>query len=98
MQRWEADPTRCAPPGGETVTELYARVVRALERWRGRYPQSTVLWTVHGGVIEVLLCHVLGVDLRRRWEFRHDNAAVTEIEVSGQGASVVRWNETPYLC
>ena len=49
VQRWEADPTRYAPPGGETVTQLHARVTRALERWQGRYPQGTILWAVHGG-------------------------------------------------
>jgi alpha-ribazole phosphatase len=96
-QRWQADPTRCAPPGGETVTELHARVVRALERWRGRYPQGTILWAVHGGVIEVLLCHVEHVALSRRWEFRHENASLAEIEVGRQDARVVRWNETRHL-
>jgi alpha-ribazole phosphatase len=97
VQRWEADPTRYAPPGGETVTQLHARVVCALERWRARYPQGTVLWAVHGGVIEVLLCHILEVALSRRWEFRHENAALAEIEISGQTARVVRWNGTHHL-
>lgn len=97
VQCWEADPTITAPPGGETVTQLHARVVRALDRWYGRSPQSTVLWVVHGGVIEVLLCHVLEVELHRRWEFRHDNAALTEIDVGATGAVVVRLNETYHL-
>jgi alpha-ribazole phosphatase len=97
VARWEADPTRDAPPGGETVTELHARVVRALDRWRGRHPQGTVLWAVHGGVIEVLLCHVLKVALSRRWEFRHENASVTELEVNTQDARVLCRNETLHL-
>jgi 2,3-bisphosphoglycerate-dependent phosphoglycerate mutase len=97
VQRWQADPTVSAPPGGETVTQLHERVVRALERWRGRYPRGTVLWAVHGGVIEVLLCHLLGVDLHRRWEFRHDNASITEVELEGKEAVVVRLGETDHL-
>ena len=94
VQRWETDPARYAPPGGETLTQLHVRVIRALERWQRQYPQGTVLWAVHGGVIEVLLCHVFKVALSRRWEFRQENASMTEIEVSNQGARVVPRNET----
>ncbi len=97
VERWQADPTIHAPPGGETVTQLHRRVVRALERWRAQYSQETVLWAVHGGVIEVLLCHLLAVDLKCRWQFRHDNASITEIDLSCVGATVVRLNETTHL-
>jgi alpha-ribazole phosphatase len=97
VQRWEADPTISAPPGGETVTQHYERVVRALERWHSRYPKSTMVWVVHGGVIEVLLCHVLSVELSRRWDFRHENASITEIDVGDEYAKVVRLNETRHL-
>ncbi len=97
VQRWEVDPTVHAPPGGETVTQLHERVTRALERWRGRYPRGTVLWAGHGGVIEVLLCHLLSVELQRRWEFRHDNASITEVDLSCKGVKMVRMNETMHL-
>jgi len=97
VERWQTDPTIYAPPGGETVIQLHRRVVRALERWRARYSQDTVLWAVHGGVIEVLLCHLLVVDLKCRWQFRHDNASITEIDVSCEDATVVRLNETAHL-
>ena len=95
--RWQADPTVFPPPGGETVTQLHQRVVRALERWRERYPDETVLWAVHGGVIEVLLCHLLNVELQRRWEFRHHNASITEIDLAGKEAVIVRLGETDHL-
>jgi alpha-ribazole phosphatase len=97
VECWQADPTIHAPPGGETVIQLHRRVMRALERWRARYSQETVLWAVHGGVIEVLLCHLLAVDLKCRWQFRHDNASITEIDLSCEGATVIRLNETAYL-
>jgi len=97
VQRWLADPTIYAPPGGETVIQLRDRVVPALERWRARCPEATILWAVHGGVIEVLLCHVLGVDLKSRWQFRHENASITEIDLNGESATVVRLNEVIHL-
>lgn len=97
VECWQADPTIHAPPGGETIIQLHRRVVRALERWRARYPRETVLWAVHGGVIEVLLCHLLAVDLKCRRKFRHDNASITEIDLSGEAATVVHLNETAHL-
>lgn len=97
VQLWQSDPTLYAPPGGETVAQLHMRVAQALERWRGRYPRGTVLWAVHGGVIEVLLCHLLSVELQRRWEFRHHNASITEIDLGDEGTVVLRLNETQHL-
>ncbi len=97
VQRWLSDPTIYAPPGGETVIQLRDRVVRALERWQTRCPETTILWAVHGGVIEVLLCHLQGVDLKLRWQFRHENASITEIELGRKGTRVVRLNETAHL-
>jgi alpha-ribazole phosphatase len=97
VQRWLSDPTIYAPPGGETVIQLRDRVVRALERWQTRCPETTILWAVHGGVIEVLLCHLLGVDLKLRWQFRHENASITEIDLNGKDVTVVRLNEVTHL-
>lgn len=97
VQRWLSDPTIYAPPGGETVIQLRDRVVRALECWQTRCPEATILWAAHGGVIEVLLCHLLGVDLKLRWQFRHENASITEIDLDCKGTRVVRLNETAHL-
>jgi broad specificity phosphatase PhoE len=97
LARWQEDPVNCAPPGGETVARLRERVALALRDWRDRYPAASVLWATHGGLIGVLLCHILGLDLRRRWQFRHDNASISEILLSGDRATIVRLNETAHL-
>lgn len=81
MRRWQEDALTVAPPGGETVAEFRDRLVRALDRWYAAFPQGNVLWVTHGGVVGVLLCHLLDMDLRRRWQFRRDNAALTEIKI-----------------
>jgi broad specificity phosphatase PhoE len=101
-----------APPGGETNIAFRDRLARALDRWQAAYPRpdDTVLWVTHGGVIGVLLCYLLGMDLTRRWQFRKDNAAITELEI-GDGqvhsdtessagipyAIVMRQNDTCHL-
>jgi broad specificity phosphatase PhoE len=97
VAQWQVDPTTCAPPGGETVAQLRDRIACALSSWQTRYPGASVLWATHGGLIGVLLCHVLGLELNRRWQFRHENASISEIQLNGDRATIVRLNETAHL-
>ena len=94
---WREDSTIYAPPGGETVAQLRDRCARALMRWQTEYPDASVLWVTHGGLIGVLLCHVLGIDLKRRWQFSHDNASISELRLRGDRLIIVRLNETAHI-
>jgi broad specificity phosphatase PhoE len=94
---WRRDPLRHAPPGGEALADLQARMVSALVRWQERFPQGTLLWVTHGGSIGALLCHLLGMDLARREQFRRDNASITELDLSGPLAVITRLNDTTHL-
>ena len=95
--QWRVDPATYAPPGGETVAQLRDRCARALNRWQTQYPEASVLWVTHGGLIGVLLCHVLDIDLKRRWQFRHDNASISELRLRGDRLIIVRLNETAHI-
>lgn len=94
---WRVDPSKYAPPGGETVAQVRDRCARALHRWQTQYPEATVVWVTHGGLIGVLLCHVLDIDLKRRWQFRHDNASISELLLSNDRVVLVRLNETAHI-
>ncbi len=94
---WQANPTAYAPPGGETVAQLRDRIVCALRDCQTSHAGASVLWVTHGGLIGVLLCHILALELNRRWQFRHDNASISELQLSGDRATVVRLNETAHL-
>jgi probable phosphoglycerate mutase len=97
MQRRLTDPLTFTPEGGETLLQFRDRIVRALENWYRYHPDGTVVWVTHAGVIGVLICHVLEIDLRRRWQFHHNNASVTELSIVGSRISLVRLNETAFL-
>lgn len=94
---WRADPSKYAPPGGETVAQLRDRCARALTRWYTQYSEASVVWVTHGGLIGVLLCHVLDIDLKRRWQFRHDNASISELRLRGDRTIIMRLNETAHI-
>ncbi|HEX3270508.1 MAG TPA: histidine phosphatase family protein [Ktedonobacterales bacterium] len=94
---WQRDPIHGAPPGGETALALQRRVVRAFERWRRPEQDTTMIWVTHGGVISALLCYALDLDLKKRWQFRRDNASITELDVGFDYIIVMRVNDTAHL-
>ncbi|HZU67853.1 MAG TPA: histidine phosphatase family protein [Ktedonobacteraceae bacterium] len=97
LDRWRNDPEHTAPPGGETGAQVRDRILRALERWQAQYPKGTVLWVTHGGTLGVLLCHLLGMELRRRNQFRFANASITELKLDDQLAILKYCNDTAHL-
>lgn len=97
LAQWRADPTNVAAPGGETVSLLRDRTARALQRWQSRFPEGSVVWVTHGGLIGVLLCHLLDIDLNRRWQFGHDNASISELRLNGARVTLAHLNETAHV-
>jgi len=55
-QRWNTEPTRFTPPGGEAADSVRARVEDFLNGIRG----STILCVSHGVVIQTLLSILIG--------------------------------------
>ena len=96
--KWRTDATNYAiPGGGENITQVHARIARAVEHWYTQYPAATVVWTTHGGFIGILACHMLGLDISRRWQFRHDNASITEFWLHPERTILAHFNETAHL-
>jgi broad specificity phosphatase PhoE len=97
LAAWQLNPVDTAPPGGETRRQLYQRAIAAYERLLAERLQGTVLWVTHGGIIGTLLCHVLGMDIRRSWMFRRDNCAITELAITDGAVVLMRLNDTCHL-
>lgn len=96
LERWETS-TTYAPDGGESVSVFQDRIVGALNRYRRDFADGSVLWMTHGGVLGMLLCHMLGMDIERRWQFRRDNTAIFEFDVGSDYCIVMRANDTAHL-
>ncbi len=95
---WRTNATNYGiPGGGENLQQVNARITHALTRWQTQYSDKTVVWVTHGGIIGLLVCNVLGLDISRRWQFRHDNASITEILLEPGRAILARLNETAHL-
>jgi alpha-ribazole phosphatase len=94
---WQADPSGVAPPQGEALGDLVARVRAALDALIQRHPEETALLVAHGGVLQVLLCLAFDLDPGRRWQFRLDPASVSELSVYPEGPILSSLNDTGHL-
>jgi probable phosphoglycerate mutase len=58
---WQDAPDRLHPPGGETLRDLAARVLPALDRWAARYPGACLGVVTHSWVARVAASAALGL-------------------------------------
>jgi broad specificity phosphatase PhoE len=75
-----ADGTLATFPGGENLKQLNARVKSFLKRLNALKPDATVLIVTHGGPLRLLICNLLGIDIKHWQQFRVDRASLSVIE------------------
>lgn len=83
FRAWMDDPARVRFPGGESLADLRARVLPALEQIRARHAGEAVAVVAHGGVIRLVLADALGVE----------DGALFRLDQAEGGVSVVDWLE-----
>ncbi len=94
---WLADPA-VAPPGGESLTEVGARVTEALHRVLAGQQQQTVLIVSHVTPIKSLVATALLAPPAALYRMHLDVAALCEIDWYADGPAVLRsFNDTSHL-
>ena len=61
---------------GESTQQLLDRSLKAIEEIRDRHPQKVSVLVTHGGVVRVLMKHVLGVPLGAPTQFLIGNTGI----------------------
>ncbi|MBM3133463.1 MAG: histidine phosphatase family protein, partial [Chloroflexi bacterium] len=51
----------------------------------------------HGGPIQVLICHLLGIGLEHWWQIRLSGASISILDTYPQGTSLALLNSTSHL-
>lgn len=82
---------------GESLASFSARALAAVGAIAARHAGEAVLVFTHGGVLEMVRRHALGLGLAAPRDFDIPNAAINWIEVSGEGWRVQAWAETGHL-
>jgi len=89
----QATPSAARFPEGESLFEMQARAVLAVERLREAHPGQTVAVCSHADVIKALVCHYLGMHLDLFQRVVVGPASVTAFAF-GPGPHLVRLNDT----
>jgi len=84
-------------PEGEGVDELNTRVSKFLDRLQKHTPEETILIVAHSAPLRLLICHLLGIDLRHWRQFRLDLASLSIMETYPQGAILNLLNDVSHL-
>jgi alpha-ribazole phosphatase len=80
LARWLADPVTVPFPDGESLADLHARIVPALEAVLARHPGQRVAVVAHGGANRVVLAEALGLPLANALRLSQDYAALSLVE------------------
>ncbi len=73
------NPGLCQVPGGENFTAVAARVEPFFKECLKLMDEKDIAVVSHGGIIRVLLCLFLGVDLNNIWSFSVANCSTTTL-------------------
>jgi probable phosphoglycerate mutase len=89
----QATPSAARFPKGESLYQMQARAVQAVERLRAAHPEQTVAVCSHADVIKALACHYLGMHLDLFQRVVVSPASVTAVAF-GPVPYLVRLNDT----
>lgn len=67
-------------PDGESIGDLSNRVASFIHRLRGHAQEDTILVVSHSGVLRMLICYTLGIELRHWRQIRLDLASLSILE------------------
>lgn len=81
LTRYWQDPTQYTPQDGESLTDFEVRVLSFWHEIISQYRGKKVLLIAHGGVIRLLLCHILQRPLQRILEVEVAHATIHTIRI-----------------
>ncbi len=84
-------------PSGESVYQLNNRVSQFLGRLKKHTPEQTILIVAHFGLLRLLLCRLLGIGIKQRWQIHLDLASLSILETNQQGAILSLLNDVSHL-
>ncbi len=98
LRRYQTEPDRVRPPGGEPLEHVAERMQRFLKELRGRHLEGSVAVVGHGGSLRALLCEAVRAPaLPCMLGFRLENGSLSLIEYRDGRSLLVFANDTCHL-
>lgn len=95
--QWKQDPTDVQMPDGEHFGAVVARTRSWRAEMKERFADKTLLAASHDVILRILLADAQGLPLSRIWDFRLDNAAISEVRYTSGTPALIRLNDTTHL-
>lgn len=96
VERFWADPIANPAPAAETMQDFQLRTVTAWQQMIEQLKGQNILLVSHGGVIRLLLAHVLGMPLRPLSRLHIPHAALARIQIFHQ-AGKEDWPQVMFM-
>lgn len=85
---WCADPVRQAPPGGESIEQMFQRVQRSLSELLSEHSGKRIALVSHAGVIRSILIGALGMPVDNFWRLAVGTGTASRVDFSSNFATV----------
>ncbi|WP_129596153.1 alpha-ribazole phosphatase [Anaerophilus nitritogenes] len=81
LQKWQEDWIGYRVPKGESLAQMYERVVECIKRIRKEYKNQNILIVSHAGCIRAIISYLVGNGVEDYWKYKIENCRVTKIEI-----------------
>lgn len=90
VEQWTANWFEARTPEGESVQDLYRRVMEAYRNYRSIWKGTTWGLVAHGGVIQAILAMELAGTHEAHWRFSVENARLIRLDYTDDGYAVLK--------
>jgi len=94
---WRTHRAAWTPPGGESLGEMWGRVLACIEALWQRHQGQAFLVVGHGGPMNAIICDSLGASMEARQSIAIANGSITIIARNEMGPRVIVLNDTCHL-
>lgn len=85
LERFWSDPINNMPAGAETIAEFEQRVLAGWDELVGQHTGKHILLVGHGGMMRVILSHVLGMPRAHMFRLSIKYAAISRVRLDDYG-------------
>lgn len=97
LELWYSRPMEARIPGAEPLGAFEERVLATFQGVLERHSGGRIALVSHGGVLSVIVSHVLGLDLNNLWHFRLNNASLSRVVYGYLVPKLVLLNDTCHM-
>lgn len=95
---WDTRDPDFAPPGGESLHVFYRRALDFIQQAVAQHQGHTILTVAHGGVLDAVYRHALGIDIRTPRDWPLSNGGINRFTAHACGKlELLAWADEEHM-